>query len=90
MWHALLRDTRFFDLLYALDRDLADQTRSQGCPCGGRLDQAHYPRKPRGGPANLSPTGSGGSASVVPATDAAVAPRLLLCAFWVAACTSAS
>ncbi len=55
MWHALLRDTRFFDLLYALDRDLADQTRSQGCPCGGRLDQAHYPRKPRGGPADLSP-----------------------------------
>lgn len=54
MWHALLRDTRFFDLLYALDQDLADQARSQGCPCGGRLDQAHYPRKPRGGPANLS------------------------------------
>ena len=55
MWHALLRDTKFFDLLYTLDQDLADQTRSQGCPCGGRLDQAHYPRKPRGGPANLSP-----------------------------------
>ena len=43
MWHALLRDTRFFDLLYKLDHDLADQTRRQGCPCGGRLDQAHYP-----------------------------------------------
>ena len=55
MWHALLRDSKFFDLLYTLDQDLADQTRSQGCPCGGRLDQAHYPRKPRGGPANLSP-----------------------------------
>ena len=55
MWHALLRDTRFFDLLYVLDRDLADQTRTQLCPCGGRLDQAHYPRKPGGGPANLSP-----------------------------------
>ncbi|MEN8183977.1 MAG: hypothetical protein ABFS46_15730 [Myxococcota bacterium] len=54
MWHALLRDTRFFELLHTLDQDLADQTRSQGCPCGGRLDQAHYPRKPRGGPANLS------------------------------------
>jgi hypothetical protein len=24
VWHALLRDTRFFELLYALDRDLAD------------------------------------------------------------------
>lgn len=54
MLHVLLRDTRFFELLYTLDQDLADQTRSQGCPCGGRLDQAHYPRKPRGGPANLS------------------------------------
>ena len=55
MWHALLRDTRFFELLYVLDRDLADQTRIQGCLCGGRLHQAHYPRKPRGGPADLSP-----------------------------------
>jgi len=53
--HALLRDTRFFELLHALDRDLADQTRIRGCPCGGRLHQAHYPRKPRGGPADLSP-----------------------------------
>jgi hypothetical protein len=53
--HPLLRDTRFFDLLYTLDQDLADRTRGEGCPCGGRLDQAHYPRKPRGGPANLSP-----------------------------------
>jgi hypothetical protein len=53
--HAVLRDTRFFELLYALDRDLADQTRFQGCPCGGRLHQADYFRKPRGGPAGLSP-----------------------------------
>jgi hypothetical protein len=53
--HAVLRDTRFFDLLYRLDRDLADQARTPGCACGGRLDQAHYPRKPRGGPADLSP-----------------------------------
>jgi hypothetical protein len=52
--HALLRDTRFFDLLYTLDSDLADQVRIQGCPCGGRLHQAHYPRKPRGAPAKLS------------------------------------
>ena len=55
MCHSLLRDTRFFDLLYTLDRDLADQTRTPGCACGGRLHQAHYPRKPRGGPADLSP-----------------------------------
>ena len=55
MCHALLRDTRFFELLTVLDSDLADQARLQGCPCGGRLHQAHYPRKPRGGPADLSP-----------------------------------
>jgi len=55
VWHALLRDTRFFELLTTLDDDLADQTRLEGCPCGGRLYQAHYPRKPRGGPCELAP-----------------------------------
>lgn len=55
MWHALLRDTRFFDLLYGLDLDLAAQTQALGCPCGGRLDRSTFPRKPRGGPADLSP-----------------------------------
>ena len=55
MWHALLRDTRFFALLTTLDQDLADHTRTLGCACGGRLHQAHYPRKPRGGPADLLP-----------------------------------
>ena len=55
MWHALLRDTRFFALLTTLDQDLAEQMRTQGCSCGGRLHRADYPRKPRGGPADLSP-----------------------------------
>lgn len=55
MWHALLRDTRFFELLTTLDQDLAEQARAQGCSCGGRLHRADYPRKPRGGPAGLSP-----------------------------------
>ena len=27
--------------------------RAAGCECGGRLDAAHYPRKPRGGPDGL-------------------------------------
>lgn len=53
MWHALLRDTSFFELLYRLDLDLAEQARARGCPCGGRLHQANYPRKPRGGPPDL-------------------------------------
>lgn len=55
MWHTLLRDTRFFELLTTVDDDLADQARAQGCPCGGRLHRADYPRKPRGGPPGLSP-----------------------------------
>jgi hypothetical protein len=55
VWHDLLRDPRFFDLLYRFDQDLADQAQAQGCPCGGRLDRADYPRKPRGGPTDLSP-----------------------------------
>jgi hypothetical protein len=37
-------------LLPRFDDDLASQVRERGCPrCGGRLDVADYPRKPRGG-----------------------------------------
>lgn len=53
MWHSVLRDTRFFELLSGFDHDLAAGARAEGCPCGGRLHQAHYPRKPRGGPVDL-------------------------------------
>ena len=36
-------------LLPRIDADLAAKTRAAGCPvCGGRLDVANYPRKPRG------------------------------------------
>ena len=36
-------------LLPRIDADLAARTRAAGCPvCGGRLDVANYPRKPRG------------------------------------------
>jgi len=49
--HELLRDSRLFALLLGIDRELADETRAGRCPlCGGRLDSANYPRKPRGGP----------------------------------------
>jgi hypothetical protein len=54
VWHALLRDTRFFERLYVLDCDLAERARIQGCPCGGRLHRAAYARKPRGGTADLA------------------------------------
>jgi hypothetical protein len=53
LWHAVLSDSRFFSTLTKLDEDLAAQRRAAGCRCGGRLDSARYPRKPRGGPADL-------------------------------------
>jgi len=49
---AILRDSRFYAFLFSIDQDLAEQTRSGGCPCGGRLHQGNYPRKPRGGPSD--------------------------------------
>ncbi len=56
MWHALLRDSRFFETLLRFDEDLAEQARSAGCRhCRGALHQAHYRRKPRGGPPALGP-----------------------------------
>lgn len=53
MYHELLRDATFWSFLFTVDQDLAQECRRQACPCGGRLHTANYPRKPRGGPANL-------------------------------------
>jgi hypothetical protein len=53
MYHELLRDATFWSFLLTIDQDLAQECRQQTCPCGGRLHAANYPRKPRGGPANL-------------------------------------
>lgn len=55
MWHGVLSDSRFFSTLTKFDEDLAAEVRAAGCGCGGRLDSARYPRKPRGGPADLGP-----------------------------------
>jgi hypothetical protein len=45
----LMPRVTLFHLLHLIDIDLAATCRSAGCPhCGGRLDQAPYPRKPRG------------------------------------------
>lgn len=55
MWHEQLRDGRLYELLQRIDEDLCDELRRGGCEvCGGRLDAAHYPRKPRGGPPDLA------------------------------------
>jgi hypothetical protein len=48
MYHDLPRDASFWSFLLAIDQDLAEETRKKGCPCGGRLHCANYPRKPRG------------------------------------------
>jgi hypothetical protein len=50
----LLYDRRLYPLLLQFDRDLADAVHAAPCwRCGGRLDCADYPRKPRGGPKDL-------------------------------------
>lgn len=54
MYTTLLADATLFDALVEIDRELAATARAGGCLlCGGRLDHADYPRKPRGGPATL-------------------------------------
>ena len=48
MYHDLPRAARFWSFLLAVDQDLAETTRKQGCPCGGRLHCANYPRQAAG------------------------------------------
>ena len=50
MCHALIQSSKFCLLLVSIDQDCAAQTRAAGCPCGGVLHRADYPRKPRGCP----------------------------------------
>jgi hypothetical protein len=55
LYITLLSDATFFDALLDMDHDLATTAQAGGCLiCGGRLDHADYPRKPRGGPATLA------------------------------------
>lgn len=45
-----IADVSFFNRLRAEDARVAAAVKLAGCqPCGGRLDRANYPRKPRGG-----------------------------------------
>ena len=53
MSQPLPTDRSLYEFLLQVDHDLALKVRSQGCPCGGRLDSAHYLRSPRGLPAGL-------------------------------------
>lgn len=54
MMHKLLADARFYNELLSIDRDLARVLEDARCPCGGPLHTANYPRRPRGGPADLT------------------------------------
>jgi hypothetical protein len=56
VFHTLLEDPSFFALLLKIDQEQAELTRAAGCACGGRLDRANYPRKPRGCRAELMAT----------------------------------
>lgn len=48
MYHSVLRDANFLAFLADIDADLADAARVKGCAwCGGVLDSASFPRKPR-------------------------------------------
>src|SRR6266581_2507325 len=50
----VLTTATLFDALIAIDRDLAATAQAGGCRrCPGRLHHGDYPRKPRGGPAEL-------------------------------------
>jgi hypothetical protein len=53
LYRGILRDASFFGFLHRIDEDLAARARAAGCGCGGRLDSARYPRKPRGGPSDV-------------------------------------
>jgi hypothetical protein len=56
LYQDLLRDARFFSVLFDLDVDLAERARGEGCGCGGMLHRAHYDRKPRGAAVTVGQT----------------------------------
>jgi hypothetical protein len=50
----LFGDAKFYHVLERIDAELAEATRRARCrECEGALHRAHYPRQPRGGPADL-------------------------------------
>lgn len=54
-----LGDSRFFDVLWKCDQDLARQAKADAggvcAECGGALHQGNFPRKPRGGRGLIGP-----------------------------------
>ena len=55
MCHNPYFNATFFKILLEYDQDTAQLLKDKGCQqCGGLLDQAHYRRKPRGIPAEIT------------------------------------
>jgi hypothetical protein len=48
MSHKFPLNSSFHRLLVAIDGELAETTRQEGCPCGGSLHLSNYPRSPLG------------------------------------------
>ncbi|MBU4154401.1 MAG: hypothetical protein KKD63_16145 [Proteobacteria bacterium] len=49
-----IQKVKLYELLYFIDKDLAEQQRLKACPfCNSPIHFSNYPRKPRGGPDNL-------------------------------------
>ena len=49
MCHAFVSNARFYQFLFQIDQDIANEVQQEGCVhCGGTLHVACYPRKPRG------------------------------------------
>lgn len=48
MSHKILFNASFHSLLTTIDRELTEITKKKGCPCGGKLHRANYPRSPFG------------------------------------------
>jgi hypothetical protein len=49
--HLTNQHQHLYQLLEKIDRDFAEEARQKGCPyCKGKLHQANYARRPRGGP----------------------------------------
>ncbi len=48
MYRNLITRSSLYPIIRALDETIAKEAQKRGCPCGGPLHRACYPRKPRG------------------------------------------